>query len=182
MRIGGEDATNLRDPVEVAETDEQKEASDLLASHSLDYAQTLRVKNMLEFLHVYRRLSPSAALVETILAEDYAHNAVLSSLFGDYPLLKGVGSNRAIAFFSARSAHVNKVLAALTKVGSQIFTVFSLSPETSFDPLMVAMTSTGNTTTALSTRRLHGTTSSCSTTRSTCLPISPTRSSLCSAL
>ena len=136
VRIGGEDATNLRDPVEVAETDEQKEASDLLASHSLDYAQRLRVKNMLEFLHVYRRLSPSAALVETILAEDYAHNAVLSSLFGDYPLLKGVGSNRAIAFFSARSAHVNKVLAALTKVGSQIFTVFSLSPETSFDPLM----------------------------------------------
>ena len=136
VRIGGEDATKLRDPVEVAETDEQKEASDLLASHSLDYAQRLRVKNMLEFLHVYRRLSPSAALVETILAEDYAHNAVLSSLFSDCPLLKGVGSNRAIAFFSAQSAHVNKVLAALTKVGSQIFTVFSLSPETSFDTLM----------------------------------------------
>lgn len=136
VRIGGEDATKLRDPVEVAETDEQKEVSDLLVSHSLDYAQRLRVKSMLEFLHVYRRLSPSAALVETILAEDYAHNAVLSSLFGDYPLLKGVGSNRAIAFFSAQSAHVNKVLAALTKVGSQIFTVFSLSPETSFDTLM----------------------------------------------
>lgn len=136
VRIGGEDATKLRDPVEVAETEEQKEISDMLVGHSLDYAQRLRVKNMLEFLHVYKRLSPSAALVETILADDYAHNAVLSSLFGDCPLLKGVGSNRAIAFFSAQSVHVNKVLAALTKVGSQIFTVFSLSPETSFDTLM----------------------------------------------
>ena len=136
VRIGGEDATKLRDPVEVAETEEQKEISDLLASRALDYGQRLRVKNMLEFLHVYRRVSPSAALVETILADDYAHDPVLSSLFGDCPLLKGVGSNRTIAFFSAQSVHVNKVLAALTKVGSQIFTVFSLSPETSFDTLM----------------------------------------------